>query len=171
MVHQDIRRLGPWIKCQGNSGRGIGALFFRLSLEEQTTFGGLTCQFSTLMICPEFLDHVKQEMEKEAALSKNLRKEKPEEGQPWQPSATPLGPESGRHTNRELFPLPSVHVEERIPGKLSRKCRQRAGHRRHIQEEVQATVTALNFLHGGSGFSGGHHSRGAGTSAGQFRCL
>ena len=50
----------------------------RLSLEEQTTFGGVTRQFSTLMICPDLLDHVKSEMEKEASLAKNLRKAREE---------------------------------------------------------------------------------------------
>ena len=33
----------------------------RLSLEEQTTFGGVTRQFATLMICPELLTYVKEE--------------------------------------------------------------------------------------------------------------
>lgn len=46
----------------------------RLSLEEQTTFGGITRQYSALMICPELLDFVKSETEKEASLAKNLRK-------------------------------------------------------------------------------------------------
>ena len=46
----------------------------RLLLEEQTTFGGVTRQFSTLMIGPDLLDHVKSETEKEASLAKNLRK-------------------------------------------------------------------------------------------------
>ena len=50
----------------------------RLSLEEQTTFGGVTRQFSTLMICPDLLDHVKSETEKEASLAKNLRKAREE---------------------------------------------------------------------------------------------
>ena len=50
----------------------------RLSLEEQTTFGGVTRQFSTLMICPDLLDHVKSEMKKEASLAKNLRKAREE---------------------------------------------------------------------------------------------
>lgn len=50
----------------------------RLSLEEQTTFGGVTRQFSTLMICPELLTHVKEETEREASLAKNLRKAREE---------------------------------------------------------------------------------------------
>eukprot|EP00438_Fugacium_kawagutii_P021515 Skav212741 [mRNA] locus=scaffold1199:108583:113900:+ [translate_table: standard] len=50
----------------------------RLSLEEQTTFGGITRQYSTLMICPELLDFVKSETEKEASLAKNLRKAREE---------------------------------------------------------------------------------------------
>ena len=54
------------------------AVVGRLSLEEQTTFGGVTRQFSTLMVCPELLDHVKSETEKEASLAKNLRKAREE---------------------------------------------------------------------------------------------
>lgn len=50
----------------------------RLSLEEQTCFGGVTRQYSTLLICPELLDYVKAETEKEASLSKNLRKAREE---------------------------------------------------------------------------------------------
>lgn len=37
----------------------------RLSLEEQTCFGGVTRQYSTLLICPELLDYVKAETEKD----------------------------------------------------------------------------------------------------------
>ena len=50
----------------------------RLSLEEQQTFGGLTRQASTLMICPDLLSHVKTEVERDAALAKNLRKAREE---------------------------------------------------------------------------------------------
>ena len=50
----------------------------RLSLEEQQTFGGLTRQASTLMVCPELMDYVKPEVERDASLSKNLRKAREE---------------------------------------------------------------------------------------------
>ena len=50
----------------------------RLSLEEQTVFGGVTRLASTLMICPDLLDYVKAETEKEASLAKNLRKAREE---------------------------------------------------------------------------------------------
>ena len=63
----------------------------------------------------------------------------------------PHGPQGGRQVNRELFPLPSVHVESLEAGKLSRKVRQRIGRRRHLQEEVQSTVNVLNMMHGGTG--------------------
>lgn len=46
----------------------------RLSLEEQQTFGGLVRHSATLMICPQLLDHVKLEIEKEVGLQKNMRK-------------------------------------------------------------------------------------------------
>ena len=45
----------------------------RLSLEEQTMFGGLVRQASTLMICPALIDFVRAEVEKEAKLQKALR--------------------------------------------------------------------------------------------------
>ena len=57
----------------------------------------------------------------------------------------PHVPQGGRQVNRELFPLPSVHVESLEAGKLSRKVRQRIGRRRHLQEEVQSTVNVLNI--------------------------
>lgn len=55
--------------------RAVGG---KLSLEEQTSFGGMTRQFSTLMICPQLLEHVKSETEREASLAKNLRKAREE---------------------------------------------------------------------------------------------
>ena len=62
-------------KAKDAEARGAGG---RLSLEEQVSFGGVTRQFSTLMICPSLLDHVKTETEKEAALAKSLRKAREE---------------------------------------------------------------------------------------------
>ena len=50
----------------------------RLSLEEQSTFGGITRAAATLMICPDLLSHVKTEVERDAALAKNLRKAREE---------------------------------------------------------------------------------------------
>ena len=50
----------------------------RLSLEEQQTFGGLTRQASTLMVCPDLMDFVKSEVERDASLAKNLRKAREE---------------------------------------------------------------------------------------------
>ena len=62
-------------KAREAESKAVGG---RLSLEEQTTFGGVTRQYSTLMICPDLLDHVKIETEKEASLAKNLRKAREE---------------------------------------------------------------------------------------------
>jgi hypothetical protein len=50
----------------------------RLSIEEQSAFGGLTRQAGTLMICPTLMDHVKIEVERDASLHKNLRKAREE---------------------------------------------------------------------------------------------
>lgn len=50
----------------------------RMSLEEQQTFGGVTRQAGTLMVCPELLDYVKLEVERDASLAKNLRKAREE---------------------------------------------------------------------------------------------
>ena len=41
-------------KARDSESKAVGG---RLSLEEQQTFGGLTRQAGTLMICPELLDH------------------------------------------------------------------------------------------------------------------
>ena len=62
-------------KAKDLEAKAVGG---RLSLEEQTTFGGIARQYSTLMICPQLLDHVKIETEKEANLAKNLRKAREE---------------------------------------------------------------------------------------------
>lgn len=62
-------------KAKEAESKAVGG---RLSLEEQTTFGGVTRQYSTLMICPDLLDFVKAETEKEASLAKNLRKAREE---------------------------------------------------------------------------------------------
>ena len=100
----------------------------RLLLEEQTTFGGVTRQFSTLMICPELLTHVKEETEREASLAKNLRKAQEER----EVARRKGGKQSrtGQHSEdrqRYIFPLP--HVQHTLPplGLFSRKSRQRIG--------------------------------------------
>ena len=58
-------------KAREAESKGVGG---RLSLEEQVSFGGVTRQFATLMICPSLVDHVKAETEREAVLAKSLRK-------------------------------------------------------------------------------------------------
>ncbi|CAK0886194.1 unnamed protein product, partial [Prorocentrum cordatum] len=45
----------------------------KMSLEEQHAFAGTTRASATLMICPELLDYVRTEVEREAKLAKNLR--------------------------------------------------------------------------------------------------
>ena len=50
----------------------------KLSLEEQSTFGGITRAAATLMVCPDLLEHVKAEVERDANLAKNLRKAREE---------------------------------------------------------------------------------------------
>ena len=62
-------------KAKESESRAVGG---RLSLEEQQTFGGTTRLASTLMVCPELLDHVKAEVERDASLAKNLRKAREE---------------------------------------------------------------------------------------------
>lgn len=62
-------------KARDLESKAVGG---RLSLEEQTSFGGVTRQYSTLMICPQLLEHVKAETEREASLAKNLRKAREE---------------------------------------------------------------------------------------------
>ena len=42
-------------------------------MEEQHAFAGTTRASATLMICPELLDYVRTEVEREAKLAKNLR--------------------------------------------------------------------------------------------------
>ena len=54
-------------KAREQESKSVGG---RLSLEEQQTFGGLTRQAATLMVCPDLLDHVKSEVERDANLAK-----------------------------------------------------------------------------------------------------
>lgn len=62
-------------KAKDMESKAVGG---RLSLEEQTAFGGVTRHYSTLMVCPDLLTHVKEETQKEASLAKNLRKAREE---------------------------------------------------------------------------------------------
>ena len=50
----------------------------KLSLEEQSLFGGLTRAAATMMVCPKLLEHVRSEAEKEGKLQKALRLAKEE---------------------------------------------------------------------------------------------
>ena len=50
----------------------------RLSLEEQSVFGGLTRVAANLMICPQLVDYVRDKVEKEAKLQKALRQAREE---------------------------------------------------------------------------------------------
>lgn len=50
----------------------------KLSFEEQALFGGVVRSWSQLMICPELLDYVKAEAEREAKLAKNMRQAREE---------------------------------------------------------------------------------------------
>ena len=50
----------------------------RLSLEEQAVFAGTTRGHTSLMVCPELLEYVRKEVEREASLVKNLRKAREE---------------------------------------------------------------------------------------------
>ena len=60
-------------KAKEAESKAVGG---RLSLEEQTTFGGVTRQYSTLMICRDLLDFVKAETEKRSFFSKEFEEGK-----------------------------------------------------------------------------------------------
>ena len=50
----------------------------KFALEEQYMFGSVVRQAGTLMVCPQLLQHVKEELERDVQLQKNLRKAKEE---------------------------------------------------------------------------------------------
>ena len=50
--------------------RAVGG---RLSLEEQAVFSGVGRSHSALMVCPDLLDHVRTEVERDAKLAKAMR--------------------------------------------------------------------------------------------------
>eukprot|EP00438_Fugacium_kawagutii_P014095 Skav231798 [mRNA] locus=scaffold734:131220:155475:+ [translate_table: standard] len=138
-------------KAREAESRAVGG---RLSLEEQTTFGGITRQYATLMICPDLLDFVKQETEKEASLAKNLRKARDYgSGLLVEPQES-----ASRSCDRDVFPLQLLQEFGSSTGSLSRKCRQRAGRRKHLVQECNHTISALNRMYGrpsSSDFFGG----------------
>ena len=65
-------------KAREMKSKAVGG---KLSLEEQMTFGSLVRQAGALMIAPNFLEHVKLEVEKDVQLQKNVRRAR--EGQTW----------------------------------------------------------------------------------------
>lgn len=87
-------------------------------------------------------------------------------------SAIPHGPSQIRECNRELFPLPLVEGPTTPSGKLSRKCRQRAGRRKHFGEEVNRTLGSLNLMYGADqGGSKAQRAAFSRPSLGQLECL
>ena len=56
-----------------------------------------------------------------------------------------------RRVSRDIYPLPPVVNSTPLQARLSRKCRQRMGRRRHFEEEVGRTIDALNTLYGKPG--------------------
>ena len=45
----------------------------RSVLDEQAAFSGITRAHTSVMVCPELVDHVRSEVERESKLFKNLR--------------------------------------------------------------------------------------------------
>jgi hypothetical protein len=59
-----------WDKAKDQESKGIGG---KLSLEEQAAFSGVTRAHTAIMICPDLIEHVRAELEREGKLNKNLR--------------------------------------------------------------------------------------------------
>ncbi|CAE7316484.1 unnamed protein product [Symbiodinium necroappetens] len=96
-------------KVREVEAKGTGG---RLAMEEQQVFGGLTRHASTLMVCPELLDFVKSETEREAALAKNLRKARGERELARKKRGGKGGQDEPLHDPgrlpRDVFPLPFI---------------------------------------------------------------
>ena len=84
-------------------------------------------------------------------------------------SALPNELQDDRRCSRNLLPLPSVHVDSRSDGRLSRRCRQREGKRIHFQQEVGRTVSALNDMSGAGNRHLGSNVFSGAISTGQHR--
>ena len=59
-----------WDKAKDQESKGIGG---KLTLEEQAAFSGVTRAHAAIMICPDLVEHVRSELEREGKLNKNLR--------------------------------------------------------------------------------------------------
>ena len=70
-----FRRLQTIEYAHGDTAREADAraLGGKMSLEEQSIFAGTTRSHSSVMVCPELLSYVREEVEREAKLSKALR--------------------------------------------------------------------------------------------------
>ncbi|CAE7239903.1 unnamed protein product [Symbiodinium sp. CCMP2592] len=143
-------------KAKDSESRAVGG---RLSLEEQQTFGGTTRLASTLMVCPELLEHVKAEVERDASLAKNLRKAR-EERELARRNAKKGGKAGDdghlldppplhdlRRKPRDLFPLPFLQECGPPSRDVGRKCQRRALRRGHLVKEANLTIAALNSMY------------------------
>eukprot|EP00959_Pyramimonas_sp_CCMP1952_P082693 1727976-Pyramimonas_sp.AAC.1 len=71
-----------WMDSLGNAEKGKGAgkpsVSFSGLMDESAIFSGLNKDTGTAMVCPALLDHVSAEVQKDAAILKQVRKAKEE---------------------------------------------------------------------------------------------
>ena len=74
-IETEFRRMqtiefAHWDKAKGQGSKCIGG---KLAFEEQAAFSGVTRPRAAVVICPDLVDHVRSELEREGSLNKNLR--------------------------------------------------------------------------------------------------
>lgn len=62
-------------RAKESESKGIGG---RRTLEEQSAFAGVSRVQSSVMVAPSLLEHVRSDIERDASVSKNLRKAREE---------------------------------------------------------------------------------------------
>ena len=74
-AESEFRRLQIIEYAHGDAAREADAKAVggKMSLEEQTVFLGATRSHSAVMVCPELLSYVREEVERDAKLAKALR--------------------------------------------------------------------------------------------------
>ena len=157
-------------KARDMESKAVGG---RLSLEEQTTFGGITRQVCNADDLPRSFRPCQKRSGEGSFFGKEHQEgargagsgpqgwQEGREGKPLRSRvrgsaghgcpAEPSRSSDDRRCPRDIFPIPPTHVSEFVYGCKSRKTQQRRGRRRFFEAEVNRTIDSLNQMYGRPG--------------------